>query len=173
VVVAHAGLFYAAGTATAADLMNDVISKTCELLDREILILMDPHLSEGLPENLLVEGFGHCKGLHQLTSSLLQQLRALSTPSRNMSFSCEGNNQDIVPCGMSALNQLKAAADVGEQVLRAASFVALRAYLIRQQALIPSALHVRRWPEFKTDALKVILKITKQSEENFSLAASS
>jgi histidine ammonia-lyase len=155
--IAHAGLFYAASTASAADLMNDVVGKICEMLDRQILILMDPSLSEGLPENLKVEQAGHCKGIHQLTSALNQQLRALSTPSRNLSFSSEGNNQDIVPCAMSALNQLHDAIVVSDQVIRAAAFVALRAYTIRSKINLPKILYLENWQNFNIEDMEKII----------------
>ncbi|MBC7428542.1 MAG: aromatic amino acid lyase [Bacteriovorax sp.] len=154
ITVAHAGLFYAASTATAADLMNDVVGKICEMLDRQILILMDPGLSEGLPENLKVDQAGHCKGIHQLTSALNQQLRALSTSSRNLSFSSEGNNQDIVPCAMSALNQLHNAIVISEQVIKSAAFVALRAYMIRVNMSLPKSLYLENWPSFNLKDLE-------------------
>lgn len=143
--VMHAGLFYAAGTASAADLMNDAVAKICEMHDRQILILMDPALSEGLPENLKTEDGGHCKGIHQLTSALNQQIRALSVPSRNLSFSSEGNNQDIVPCAMAALNQLNSAVELSDQVIRAAAFTALRAYLLRESKALPDLIKLKNW----------------------------
>ncbi|MBC7465920.1 MAG: aromatic amino acid lyase [Bdellovibrio sp.] len=159
--VAHAGLFYAAATATAADLMSDALGKICELLDRQVLILMDPLLSEGLPENLAVAGASHCKGLHQLTSALLQQLRTHSVPSRMLSFSCEGNNQDVVPCAMAALNQLKSACTVASELTKASLFVALRAYSIRTNTALPSELHIARWSEFQPKNAKLILSSLK------------
>lgn len=164
-IVQHAGLFYAASTATAADAMNDVVGKVCEMLDRQVLLLMDPQLSEGLSENLKVEGAGHLKGIHQMVSALNQQLRALSTPSRNLSFSSEGNNQDIVPCAMAALNQLDAALDVAEEVVRASLFVALRAFQLRSEEVLPEVLHLKNWPQFQVNDFEVILKNQTKSDK--------
>ena len=162
--VLHAGLFYAASTATAADCMLDVIGKASEILDRQILILMDPNLNENLPENLFVAQMGHCKGLHQLISAMNQQLRSHSTPSRLMSFSCEGNNQDVVPCAMSALNQLQSAVDIGKEIVRASLFVALRAAALRRGSLVPSALNLNCWAEFKNEEkLSILEKIDNTS----------
>lgn len=141
----HAGLFYAAGLASASDAMNDVAGKVGEILDRQVLILMDPSLSEGLPENLGTPGAGHLKGIHQLISALNQQLRGFSVPSRSMSFSCEGNNQDIVPCAMTALNQLGLALGVLEDVVRGASFVSARAVALRAGREVPEALRLQNW----------------------------
>lgn len=160
----HAGLFYAASTATAADLMNDVVGKICEMLDRQILILMDPALSEDLPENLKSEGKGHCKGIHQLTSALNQQIRALSVPSRNLSFSSEGNNQDIVPCAMAALNQLNSALMLSDQVIRAAAFIALRAYRQRSKEVLPDLLSLSNWNNFNLQVFDDLMsEIAKRS----------
>lgn len=162
--VAHAGLFYAAATATAADLMNDALGKICELLDRQVLILMDPNLSEGLPENLAVVGESHCKGLHQLISALLQQLRSHSIPSRMLSFSCEGNNQDVVPCAMTALNQLKSCCEIAGHITRASIFVALRAQAIRIKSDLPPELLLINWPEFQSKNAKLVCSSLKKRD---------
>lgn len=164
-VVHHAGLFYAASTATAADAMNDVLGKVSEMLDRQVLLLMDPNLSEGLSENLAVSGAGHLKGIHQMVSGLNQQLRALSTPSRSLSFSCEGNNQDIVPCAMAALNQLDAAVEVAEEVVRASLFVALRAYQLRCGEAISDSLFLKNWNQFQVSEFEVIFKKDKKQAD--------
>lgn len=162
--ILHAGLFYAASTASAADFMNDVVGKIGEMLDRQILILMDPNLSEGLSENLYFPEAGHLKGLHQMLSALNQQLRALSTPSRNLSFSSEGNNQDIVPSAMAALNQLNSALNVCEEIVRASLFVTLRAYELRLKKSVCSQLRLANWKNFRVFDTDKILTNIKNSD---------
>lgn len=158
--ILHAGLFYAASTASAADFMNDIVGKIGEMLDRQILILMDPNLSEGLSENLYFPEAGHLKGLHQMLSALNQQLRALSTSSRNLSFSSEGNNQDIVPGAMAALNQLNSALNVSEEIIRVSLFVALRAYELRLKNSVCSQLRLTSWKSFSVfDTDKILINI--------------
>jgi histidine ammonia-lyase/tyrosine ammonia-lyase len=146
--VQHGGLFYAAGIGTACDGMSDVLGKICEMVDRQVLLLMDPELSHGLPTNLEWGEDLHVKGIHQLVSALMQTIRAYSIPSRAMSFSCEGNNQDIVPCGMSALNSLDEMLDKAEELIRAAHFVATRAFALRYLEKLPETLQLRNWPDY-------------------------
>ena len=117
--VLHGGLFYAIGLASAADFMNEAVARVIEVLDRQVLILMDQNLNSGMPMNLKTNEDYHVKGLHQLVSSLLQKARGLMLPSRAMSFSCESNNQDVVPCGMNALLQLQELVELSQDIIKA------------------------------------------------------
>lgn len=127
----HAGLFYTSSLASSADLVHNCIGKLAEMLDRQILLLMDPQTNGGLSYNLSVEGFSHCKGLHQMVSALNQRLRAMGGPTRKMSFSCESNNQDVVPCSMEGWNIASEMLQIFKQVSRAARFCADRAWNLR------------------------------------------
>lgn len=144
----HGGHFYALPIAQAADLIADGIFRICEMLDRQVLLFMSVDLNNGLPRNLEVAGESHLKGIHQLMSSLLQQLKATQIPSRMLSFSCEGNNQDIVPCGMAALNNLSQQMEIAGEMLKAASFVFERGFLLRRSLPIPSSLHLQSWSSY-------------------------
>lgn len=144
----HGGHFYALPIAQAADLMSDGIFRICEMLERQVLVLMSPDLNNGLPRNLEITGESHLKGIHQLFSSLLQQLKTHQMPSRMLSFSCEGNNQDIVPCGMAALNSLSQQMDLAREMIRAASFVIERGFYLRRAETAPSRLHVKNWSSY-------------------------
>lgn len=141
----HGGHFYAAGIATASDLMADAVARACELLDRQCLILMDPVTSHGLPENLAFSGTGHTKGIHQLLSSLNQSIRAHAVPSRGLSFSCEGNNQDVVPAAMAALISLESMLQLAQHVVRASIFVSDRAAHLRWNGSVPPGLKLEDW----------------------------
>ena len=143
----HGGHFYASGLATAADMMRDACYKLSEVVDRVVLILMDQNLSKGLPNNLQVDSIDHVKGIHQLISALLQRMRGLCLPSNMMSFSCESNNQDIVPCSMNAQNQLHDLLDLTSKVLKAGLFCSERAALIRLEQHIPVRLRLDYWRE--------------------------
>lgn len=129
--VYHGGLFYASDLAYSSDLLQDVIGRISECVDRQVLLLMDPELNGGLPHNLECDGASHCKGLHQLISSLCQRLRARSAPCRLMSFSCESNNQDVVPCSMEGWNGTYEQLQIFETLLQAANFCVIRAQKIR------------------------------------------
>lgn len=141
----HGGHFYAIGVATAADLMADACVRISELIDRNILNLVDPDLSKGLPTNLRVGPYDHTKGLHQLLSSLHQRIKSLQTPSAQMSFSCEGNNQDVVPCGMNAQNQVSDLLDLLKESLRAGLFCAYRGAYQRIGEPLPSRFRLNNW----------------------------
>ncbi|MDX2008582.1 MAG: aromatic amino acid ammonia-lyase [Myxococcaceae bacterium] len=141
----HGGHFYALGVAHAADLMADVVFRVVELVDRQVLLLMDPATNQGLPRNLEAKERSHVKGLHQLLSALGQRLRGLAMPSRVMSFSCEGNNQDVVPCGMNALSSVQQACAVADEGLAVAELVTDRALLLRAGRDVPEHLTPAAW----------------------------
>ncbi|WP_444920174.1 aromatic amino acid ammonia-lyase [Microbulbifer sp. CnH-101-G] len=153
----HGGLFYAIGLAASAEFMQEIIHRLAEMLDRQILILMDHRLNGGLPDNLNVESFNHCKGIHQLSSALFQEIKARSTPVRQMSFSCEGNNQDLVPCGMTALNNISDQLDSLREIIRAATFCSARAAIMRSSGDLPEALKLVNWSQYTTSQLESIL----------------
>lgn len=128
----HGGLFYTAYLASASDQVMEVIARTSEMLDRQVLLLMDPALNGGLSVNLEYPGKSHAKGLHQMISSLYQRIRSFGVPAWQMSFSTESNNQDIVPASMQAWNRLADALDIFEHLVRASEFCAKRALDLRK-----------------------------------------
>lgn len=154
----HGGLFYAIGIAAAADAMTEIAHRLAEMLDRQTLVLMDTNLNGGLADNLRHADYSHCKGIHQLVSALLQKVKTQSSPSRNLSFSCEGNNQDLVPCGMTALNNLDQLLDTCEQIQRGALFCSLRGACLRTNGALPESLALKAWSQFNVSNLEEILK---------------
>lgn len=144
----HGGMFYTAALGSSVDLLMDVIGRASEMLDRQILILMHPSTSHGLPENLGNEAELHLKGLHQLLSSLQQQIRSLAVPSRLMSFSAESNNQDILPCTMAALHNLKKAVEIFDHILLVSHFIAEKAFCLRFEIDIPEYLKVSNFRNY-------------------------
>ncbi|MBC7386951.1 MAG: aromatic amino acid lyase [Cryobacterium sp.] len=146
----HGGHFYAVGLSTAADLIADSVARASELLDRQCLLLVDSELSHGLPPNLVHPGAGHVKGIHQLISSLLQSVRAHGVPSRNLSFSCESNNQDVVPAAMAALISLDQMIQTAAEITRASRFIAQRAATLRATGSVPKTLNLESWNAFES-----------------------
>jgi histidine ammonia-lyase len=144
----HGGLFYAASLATAADVLDDALQKSANLVDRQVLLLMDGDWSHGLPDNLEIEAGDHLKGIHQLLSSLVQKLKALSTRSHQIAFSAEQHNQDVLPAAMTAHLQVRSSTEVAAEVIRGAHFAARRAALLRLGRKIPQELHLRAWPDY-------------------------
>ena len=156
--VLHGGLFYTSSLAVAVDLLTDIEVKLCELLDRQVLNLMDAELSGGLPDNLWFEADKlHAKGLHQLGSATLQRVKALCLPTRQMSFSCESNNQDLVPCTMTGCNQLHELSRHFDLLLKIWSFCSMRAFYIRRGADLPLKLRVDQWDQYKISDFKNLL----------------
>jgi histidine ammonia-lyase len=145
----HGGHFYTAGLASAADMLLDVVGRCSELLDRQVLLLMHPSTNHGLPENLQWGRALHVKGIHQLVSALQQQIRSLAMPSRLLSFSAEGNNQDVLPCSMAALHNVAASLKIGFEITRAASFVGQRAVELRKGEDLSRELWLSNWGSFQ------------------------
>lgn len=147
--IAHGGLFYASGLATAADQLLDVVCKCAEVLNRQTFLLVDTDQSGGLPRNLEYARGDHVKGIHQLVNALEQSLRAGGVPARNMTSPAESYNQDIVPGSMAALLNLKDRIGVASQLTRGASFIAERAALLRRMCPLPEALMLDAWPDYE------------------------
>jgi len=147
--IAHGGLFYTAGLATAADQLLDIVCKCAEVLNRQTFLLVDTDQSGGLPRNLEYGLGDHVKGIHQLVNALEQSLRAGGVPARNMTSPAESYNQDIVPGSMAALLNLRDRITVASQLTRGASFIAERAVLLRQMCPLPEALMLDAWPNYE------------------------
>lgn len=151
----HGGLFYTSHLATVADQITDSCSKLCDLIDRQILVLMDSQLTDGLPDNLFCAEEGlHAKGLHQLASSHLQRLRGLAVSSRNMTFSCESNNQDIVPGSMTSLHQSSQAVQILSDALKVHHFCSERATCLRIHSKVDALWQIRSWSLFEAQDLQ-------------------
>jgi len=145
IAIAHGGLFYTAGLATAADQMLDVVCKCAEVLNRQTFLLVDPAQSGGLPRNLETAPGDHVKGIHQLVNALEQSLRAGGVPARNMTAPAEGYNQDIVPGSMAALLNLGERIGIARELTRGAAFIAERGARLRHGLPIPGALALASW----------------------------
>jgi histidine ammonia-lyase len=128
----HGGLFYAVYLASASDQVIEAVCRSAEMLDRQILLLMDPEHNGGLSINLEHPLASHCKGLHQLISSLYQRLRSFGVPAWQMSFSAESNNQDIVPASMQAWHRIQDLLPLLDSLVQAAEFCASRALDLRK-----------------------------------------
>ncbi len=147
----HGGHFYAQGIADASDLMIDACQQLIELIDRQVLLLVTPDTNHGLPTNLAYHGFSHVKGIHQLISALRQQARTLSTRSNQLGFTCESYNQDMVPASMASLNACWQLITLTEEVTRAGTYCADRAFQLRYEQELPDYLSLQKWPEYKPE----------------------
>lgn len=152
IAIAHGGLFYTAGLATAADQLLDVVCKCAEVLNRQTFLLVDPAQSGGLPRNLEATRGDHVKGIHQLVNALEQSLRAGGVAARNMTTPAESYNQDIVPGSMAALLNLGERIEIARELTRGAAFIAERGALLRHAGALPEALSLAAWPAYAVAA---------------------
>ena len=150
----HGGLFYTSGLATASDLMQNALVRLCDMMDRQILLTVTPEHSHGLPANLGSADPGdHVKGLHQLVSSILQKIKGMSLPAHLLSFSCESNNQDIVPASMSALLLVQESLDLAEEISRIHLLIGERAFHQRHDGIIPHALKLAQQSSYRAETI--------------------
>ena len=148
----HGGLFYTAGLSSAAELMQNAVVRLSDLMDRQVLLSVTPEFNHGLSPNLRGEQPGdHVKGLHQLASALLQKIKGMSLPAYLMSFSCESNNQDIVPASMSALLLVSEALSLAEQIARIHLFTGERAWALRDSGCFPGHLSLAGWEAYRVE----------------------
>jgi histidine ammonia-lyase len=146
----HGGLFYTAALASAAELMQNAIVRLADMMDRQILLTVTPETNHGLPENLSTQEPGnHVKGLHQLASAILQKIKGMSLPASLMSFSCESNNQDVVPASMSSLLLVRESLELLGEVTRIHRFIGERAFHQRQGQAVPPELNLAQFPAFQ------------------------
>ncbi|HYX37203.1 MAG TPA: aromatic amino acid ammonia-lyase [Oligoflexus sp.] len=146
----HGGLFYTASLASAAELMQNAIVRLADLMDRQILLTVTPETNHGLPENLSTDEPGnHVKGLHQLASAVLQKIKGMSLPACLLSFSCESNNQDVVPASMSSLLLVQESLVLLKDVARIHRFVGERAIRQRHGHALPPELNLSQFPVFQ------------------------
>ncbi|HET9240727.1 MAG TPA: aromatic amino acid ammonia-lyase [Oligoflexus sp.] len=146
----HGGLFYTAALASAAELMQNAIVRLADMMDRQILLTVTPETNHGLPENLSTQEPGnHVKGLHQLASAVLQKIKGMSLPASLLSFSCESNNQDVVPASMSSLLLVRESLELLGEVTRIHRFIGERAFYQRQGQALPPELNLAQFPAFR------------------------
>jgi histidine ammonia-lyase len=146
----HGGLFYTAALASAAELMQNSIVRLADLMDRQILLTVTPETNHGLPENLrTAEPGNHVKGLHQLASAVLQKIKGMSLPACLLSFSCESNNQDVVPASMSSLLLVQESLGLLAEVARIHRFIGERAFHQRHGQPLPAELNLAQFPKFQ------------------------
>ncbi len=143
----HGGKFYSVPIASAVDMMNDVLFRCCDMVDRQTFLLVSPETSYGLPANLQVEVGEHVKGIHQLISALMQRIRGHSTTSYQMATPAEAYNQDILPATMERLIIFQQAIETANNLLAGASLISERAIWMRYHPSesLPEKLYLKYW----------------------------
>lgn len=144
----HGGHFYAAGLASAADLLTSILVRIADVCDRQSFLLVNPAENGGLPGNLEYPGRGHVKGLHQLSNALMQRVRGLSASSWEISASSEGNNQDVVPAAMSALLSVNEISGMVDELQRVLLFMSERSVQLRVEGMVTQCYGLSEWGKF-------------------------
>jgi histidine ammonia-lyase len=120
--VLHGGNFYGGHVAMVADTLKTQVANIADLLDRQLVLMNDPHTNNGLPENLVAvtgpERFAHhgFKAMEISASALTAEVLKLSMPASVFSRSTEGHNQDKVSMGLLAVQDLLHILELTEQV---------------------------------------------------------
>ena len=99
------GNFYGGHIAFAMDALKAAVAAIADLSDRQIILLVNPHTSRGLPADLvgatgedflLNHGF---KAISITATALCAEALKLTMPAASFSRSCESHNQDKVSLG--------------------------------------------------------------------------
>jgi len=99
------GNFYGGHIAFAMDSLKAALASIADMADRQILLLVNPQLSRGLPEDLVgVTGREHFfhhgfKAMSITASALAAEALKLTMPAASFSRSSESHNQDKVSMG--------------------------------------------------------------------------
>lgn len=103
--VLSGGNFYGGHVCQAMDALKTAVAGVADLMDRQLLLLCDPHTSDGLPAGLVAARdiassihFGF-KAMQITASALAAEALKLTIPASAFSRSTEGHNQDKVSMG--------------------------------------------------------------------------
>ncbi len=117
------GNFYGGHMAFAMDALKAAVASLADMADRQVALLVDPHLNRGLPADLVrVQGeefaFHHgFKGMSLSTSALTAEALKLTMPAASFSRSTESHNQDKVSMGTIAARDAERICTLTERVL--------------------------------------------------------
>ena len=99
------GNFYGGHIAFAMDSLKAALASVADMADRQVLLLVNPQLNRGLPEDLVgVAGREHFfhhgfKAMSIAASALAAEALKLTMPAASFSRSSESHNQDKVSMG--------------------------------------------------------------------------
>jgi len=135
--ILHGGHFYGGHIAFAMDSMKIATANICDLLDRQMALLVDPKFSNGLPANLsgargdramLNHGF---KAVQIGVSAWTAEAMKLAIPASIFSRSTECHNQDKVSLGTIAARDCLRLLELTEQTAAAVLLASVHALEIR------------------------------------------
>jgi histidine ammonia-lyase/phenylalanine ammonia-lyase len=116
------GNFYGGHVGQAMDALKVALANLCDLLDRQLELVVDEKFSAGLPPNLVAPpereaGLHHgFKGMQLCSSAMTAEALKLSSPATIHSRSTESHNQDKVSLGTIAARDARSICDLAEGV---------------------------------------------------------
>ncbi len=143
------GNFYGGHMAFAMDALKAAVASLADMSDRQVALLVDPHLNRGLPADLVrVQGeeftFHHgFKGMSISTSALTAEALKLTMPAASFSRSTESHNQDKVSMGTIAARDAERICTLTERVLAIHLLAAAQGCEIRDNLEVrPELVHI-------------------------------
>ena len=124
------GNFYGGHVALAMDSLKAALASAADMADRQVALMVDPHVNRGLPADLVRAGsdetlYNHgFKAMSIASSALAAEALKLTMPAASFSRSTESHNQDKVSMGTISARD---AARVCELAARVASIHLLAA----------------------------------------------
>jgi len=119
------GNFYGGHMGQAMDALKVAVANVCDLLDRQLELVVDEKFSGGLPPNLIVPvepdhpdaGSHHgFKGMQLCCSAMTAEALKLTSPATVHSRSTESHNQDKVSMGTIAARDARTVCELAEGV---------------------------------------------------------
>ena len=123
--VESGGNFYGGHIGQAMDSLKVALANVCDLIDRQLELLVDEKFNAGLTPNLIPRlpaddpeaGLHHgFKGMQLVCSSMTAEAMKLSGPSTIHSRSTECHNQDKVSMGTIAARDARTILDIAQQI---------------------------------------------------------
>ncbi len=131
------GNFYGGHISLAMDSLKSALASIADIMDRQMILLVDPHLNRGLPADLVItEGNGRLshhgfKAMSISTSALAAEALKGTMPAASFSRSTESHNQDKVSMGTIAARDAARICELVERVISIHLLAAAQACEIR------------------------------------------
>jgi len=138
--VQSGGNFYGSHMAQGMDAMKIAVANLCDLMDRQLELLVDEKFNAGLTPNLIARvapgdpqaGLHHgFKGMQLSCSALTAEALKLSNPATIHSRSTEAHNQDKVSMGTIAARDARSIVEIAEHVAAIELIAACQALELR------------------------------------------
>jgi histidine ammonia-lyase/phenylalanine ammonia-lyase len=138
--VQSGGNFYGGHMGQAMDALKVALANLCDLMDRQLELLVDEKFNAGLTPNLIARtgsgdpqaGLHHgFKGMQLCCSAMTAEALKLANPATVHSRSTEAHNQDKVSMGTIAARDARSIVELAEQVAAIALIAACQALELR------------------------------------------